>query len=78
VRGKTSVETLGLQVTILLKEKRSARGFSLNALAQKSGLARQTISYLEQEEVLRNSCAGVRLKLCNSRTRERGKGSVLS
>ena len=37
------------QVARLLKEEREERGISLNALAQKSGLSRQTISYVEQE-----------------------------
>lgn len=33
----------------LLKEEREKQGVSLNALAQLSGLSRQTISYVEQE-----------------------------
>lgn len=37
------------QVALLLKEERLKAGISLNALAQKSGLSRQTISYVEQE-----------------------------
>jgi transcriptional regulator with XRE-family HTH domain len=37
------------QVAHLLKEEREKRGLSLNVLAQKSGLSRQTVSYVEQE-----------------------------
>ncbi|MBU6400149.1 MAG: helix-turn-helix domain-containing protein, partial [Verrucomicrobia bacterium] len=32
-----------------LREEREKRGFSLNALAQKAGLSRQMVSYVEQE-----------------------------
>lgn len=37
------------QVARLLKEEREKRGLSLNLLAQKAGLSRQTVSYVEQE-----------------------------
>jgi transcriptional regulator with XRE-family HTH domain len=33
----------------LLKGARAKRGLSLNVLAQKAGLSRQTVSYVEQE-----------------------------
>jgi transcriptional regulator with XRE-family HTH domain len=33
----------------LLKEERKKRGLSLNVLAQRAGLARQTVSYIEKE-----------------------------
>jgi DNA-binding XRE family transcriptional regulator len=33
----------------LLKEEREKRALSLNVLAQKAGLSRQTVSYVEQE-----------------------------
>ena len=33
----------------LLKEARNERGLSLNLLAQKAGLSRQTITFIEQE-----------------------------
>jgi transcriptional regulator with XRE-family HTH domain len=36
-------------VARLLKVEREKAGISLNALAQKSGLSRQTVSYVEQE-----------------------------
>lgn len=36
-------------VARLLKVQREEAGISLNVLAQKSGLSRQTISYVEQE-----------------------------
>jgi transcriptional regulator with XRE-family HTH domain len=37
------------QVARLLKAERERRGISLNLLAEKAGLSRQTISYVEQE-----------------------------
>jgi transcriptional regulator with XRE-family HTH domain len=42
-------DAIGSQVARLLKEAREKRELSLNVLAQKSGLSRQTISYIEQE-----------------------------
>jgi transcriptional regulator with XRE-family HTH domain len=36
-------------VAAVLKEEREKRGLSLKMLAKKSGIARQTISYVEQE-----------------------------
>ncbi|MBI5775329.1 MAG: helix-turn-helix transcriptional regulator [Verrucomicrobia bacterium] len=42
-------EAISSQVARLLKEKREERGLSLNVLAQKAGLSRQTVSYVEQE-----------------------------
>ena len=44
-----SLEAISSQVARLLKEEREKHGISLNVLAQKSGLSRQTISYVEQE-----------------------------
>ncbi len=44
-----SVEEISSAVARLLKEKREKRGLSLNVLAQRAGLARQTVSYIEQE-----------------------------
>jgi transcriptional regulator with XRE-family HTH domain len=43
------LNAISSQVAILLKEERQQRGLSLNVLAQKTGLSRQTISYIEQE-----------------------------
>jgi XRE family transcriptional regulator, regulator of sulfur utilization len=40
---------ISAHVARLLKEEREKQGVSLNALAQLSGLSRQTISYVEQE-----------------------------
>ncbi len=40
---------ISAHVARLLKEEREKRVISLNALAQKSGLSRQTVSYIEQE-----------------------------
>ena len=42
-------DAISSHVARLLKEEREKRGISLNALAQKSGLSRQTVSYVEQE-----------------------------
>lgn len=42
-------EEISSQVARLLKAQREQHDFSLNLLAQKSGLSRQTISYVEQE-----------------------------
>jgi DNA-binding XRE family transcriptional regulator len=38
----------GSQVANLLKEEREKRDLSLNLLAEKAGLSRQTVSYMEQ------------------------------
>ena len=37
------------QVARLLKEERESQGLSLNLLAERAGLSRQTVSYVEQE-----------------------------
>ncbi len=42
-------ELISSQVACLLKEEREKRGLSLNVVAQKAGLSRQTVSYVEQE-----------------------------
>jgi len=42
-------EAISSQVACLLKAEREKRGLSLNVLAQKAGLSRQTVSYVEQE-----------------------------
>jgi len=42
-------DDISSQVACLLKEEREKRGLSLNLLAQKAGLSRQTVSYVEQE-----------------------------
>jgi len=42
-------DAISSQVACLLKEVREKRGLSLNILAQKAGLSRQTVSYVEQE-----------------------------
>ena len=42
-------ESISSQVARLLKEEREKRELSLNSLAEKSGLSRQTVSYVEQE-----------------------------
>jgi DNA-binding XRE family transcriptional regulator len=43
------VDALSAQVAQQLKAERQKRGLSLNVLARKAGLARQTVSYVEQE-----------------------------
>jgi len=42
-------DAISSQVACLLKEERQKCGLSLNVLAQKAGLSRQTVSYVEQE-----------------------------
>jgi transcriptional regulator with XRE-family HTH domain len=42
-------EAISSQVARLLKMEREKRGFSLNLLAEKSGLSRQTITFVEEE-----------------------------
>jgi transcriptional regulator with XRE-family HTH domain len=40
---------IGSQLAVILKTEREKRDLSLKALAAKSGISRQTISYVEQE-----------------------------
>ena len=47
---KETPEAVCAQVARLLREAREERGYSLSLVAQKSGLARQTITFVEQEE----------------------------
>ena len=42
-------DAISSRVACLLKEERAKRGLSLNVLAQKAGLSRQTVSYVEPE-----------------------------
>jgi transcriptional regulator with XRE-family HTH domain len=42
-------ETISSHVARLLKEEREKQKLSLNSLAQKAGLARQTIAFIERE-----------------------------
>jgi DNA-binding XRE family transcriptional regulator len=42
-------DAISSQVACLLKEEREKRGLSLNVLAQKAGVSRQTVSYVEQQ-----------------------------
>ncbi len=72
-------ERISSEVARLLKEERQERGLSLNLLAQKAGLSRQTLSYVEQEvqspsldTLLRTTVAlGVDLEKIISRARKR-------
>jgi transcriptional regulator with XRE-family HTH domain len=41
-------EAISLQVIRLLKAEREKRGISLNLLAQKAGVSRQTVAFIEQ------------------------------
>ncbi len=41
-------ETVSLQVARLLKEEREKQKISLNLLAQKAGVSRQTVAFIEQ------------------------------
>jgi transcriptional regulator with XRE-family HTH domain len=42
-------EAICSEVALLLKQERKERGLSLNALAERAGLSRQTVSFVEQE-----------------------------
>jgi transcriptional regulator with XRE-family HTH domain len=42
-------DAISSHVAAVLKEEREKRDLSLKALAKKSGISRQTISYIEQE-----------------------------
>jgi transcriptional regulator with XRE-family HTH domain len=42
-------DAISSHVACLLKEQRKKQGFSLERLARKAGLARQTIAFVEQE-----------------------------
>ena len=42
------LNAISFQVARLLKEEREERGLSLNVLAQKAGLSRLAVSYIEQ------------------------------
>ncbi len=72
-------DRISSEVARLLKEERGKRGLSLNLLAQKAGLSRQTLSYVEQEvqspsldTLLRTTLAlGVDLEKIISRARKR-------
>jgi transcriptional regulator with XRE-family HTH domain len=44
-----SLEAISSEVARLLKEEREKQGLSLNVVAQRAGVARQTVSYVEQE-----------------------------
>jgi transcriptional regulator with XRE-family HTH domain len=44
-----SLDAISSEVARLLKEEREKRRLSLNVLAQKAGVSRQTISYVEKE-----------------------------
>jgi transcriptional regulator with XRE-family HTH domain len=54
-------EAVSAQVAHLLKEEREKRHISLNQLAQKAGLSRQTVAFIEQE--LRNPTLNTLLRL---------------
>jgi transcriptional regulator with XRE-family HTH domain len=43
-------EAVCSQVARLLKEERAKGGLSLNSVAQKAGLSRQTVTFIEQEQ----------------------------
>jgi DNA-binding XRE family transcriptional regulator len=49
VPSNKKYETICSHVACLFKEERKKRGVSLNFLAEKAGLSRQTISFVEQE-----------------------------
>lgn len=43
------LDVVGSHVADLLKEERQRQGFSLKSLARKAGLARQTITFIENQ-----------------------------
>ena len=43
------LDAISSQVAHLLKEERERRELSLNVVAQRAGVSRQTVSYVEQE-----------------------------
>ena len=43
-------EAISSEVARIIREERTNRGLSLNALAARAGLSRQMVSYIEQEE----------------------------
>jgi len=50
VPANKTYEAICSQVARLLRAEREKRGFSLNLLAERAGLARQTITFVEQEQ----------------------------
>lgn len=59
-----TAEAVSAQVARLLKEEREKRHVSLNMLAQKAGLSRQTVAFIEQE--LRNPTLNTLLRLASA------------
>lgn len=47
--SKKQLNAISSEVAHLLKEEREKQGLSLNVTAQKAGLARPTIGFIEQE-----------------------------
>lgn len=44
------LEVISSEVARIVREERIKRGLSLNVLAERAGLSRQMVSYIEQEE----------------------------
>jgi len=61
VPADRTADAICSEVARLLKTERVKRGFSLNALAERAGLSRQTVSFVEQE--LRIPTLGTLLRL---------------
>ena len=59
--AKKDYEAICSEVARLLKEAREQQGFSLNSVAEKAGLSRQTVTFVEQE--LRNPTLETLLRL---------------
>ena len=57
-------EAVSSQVARLLKEEREKQRISLNLLAQKAGLSRQTVAFIEQD--LRNPTLNTLLRLASA------------
>ena len=43
-------DAIASEVAWIIREERTRRGLSLNGLAERAGLSRQMVSYVEQEE----------------------------
>ena len=50
VAGNEQREAICSAVARIIREERMKRGLSLNVLAERAGLSRQMVSYVEQEE----------------------------
>ncbi len=64
VLGNNSRQAICSQVARLLREERQKQGLSLKVLAERAGLSRQMVSYVEQQE--RNPTLETLLRITNA------------